>query len=200
MQTLAVGISSSSISLLSLSLTCRQCLPVFPFHLQQQLARGHWQHSQLSPVALVLKTQTHLLLAQSHLLRLRIGDYDQVQLMEINLQLQLGWLNFVAHWEGLEKRLQLCLRTGPHSTDRSVRNWSDCYQFVLEQNFGFSFISLYHLCDTSLVSNPFICRLKTISFQSKMKSQNQSKNFLACYSVACWVFIEKNYIFPLWYH
>lgn len=97
MQTLAVGISSSSISLLSLSLTCRQCLPVFPFHLQQQLARGHWQHSQLSPVALVLKTQTHLLLAQSHLLRLRIGDYDQVQLMEINLQLQLGWLNFVAH-------------------------------------------------------------------------------------------------------
>ena len=102
----------------------RQSLPVFPFLLQQQLARGNLWHFPLSPVALVLKTQTHQQLAQSHLLLLKIGDYDQVQLKEIALQLQLVMLSFAAHWEGLEKRLQLCLRTGPHNTNRSVRKYS----------------------------------------------------------------------------
>ena len=102
----------------------RQSLPVFPFLLQQQLARGNLWHFPLSPVALVLKTQTHQQLAWSHLLLLKIGDYDQVQLMEIALQLQLVMLSFAAHWEGLEKRLQLCLRTGPHNTNRPVRKYS----------------------------------------------------------------------------
>ena len=98
----------------------RQSLPVFPFLLQQQLARGNLWHFPLSPAALVLKTQTHQQLAQSHLLLLKIGDYNQVQLMEIALQSQLGWLSFADHWEGHEKRLQLCLRTGLHNTNRSV--------------------------------------------------------------------------------